>query len=60
MLFFKFHQIRTINKEFHCWGVKATPKGAGDPILNIQKPSYSTVVPTQTEIFNILARLESA
>ena len=53
MLYFKFHQIHTINDEFNLLGAKVR----GLP--RFQKAFYRTVVATYTENFSTLSQLQS-
>ena len=60
ILYFKFHQNRTINEEFDFSGVKGAERGEGSlDFKNSKKALYRTVVPTHTKNFNILAELEN-
>ena len=63
MLFFKFHQNRTMNEEFELWEGQilsgGLEGGRGKRLQKFEKCSYRMVVPFHTENVSILAQLES-
>ena len=65
LLCFKFHQNRTINKEFYFLGgggqnsFGGPRRGQGTRLQKLEKTSYRTAGSNHTENFNIPAQLES-